>query len=270
MTRPIFSTSSRRRDRNGDSHDLPRSVQTAVPGRPCGEPAAPARNPPGAGQRGGGRDDRGRARGDRGPLHPRRGPEAGGGRAQGGHRRRVPPRGLALRLPLRPRRHRAVGAAPGADLQGRAGRRLAGGQRQDPQPGRGHARPFPLPERAHGGDRQVLHPLAEPRLSPQRPRPDRPRRLPRARRLPRGPLRRLPGRAVHAPRGGLPLSPARRHHLRHAVRSQGARPDVGAGRRPGGADPDLCPRHRRGGPGPAGRHDRHRPHVPTAVRFRFG
>ena len=57
--------------------------------------------------------------GGRGPRNPRAHPQAGGDRAPGGHRRRVPPRLLAFRLPRASRRRHLGRGRFGHEVQGR-------------------------------------------------------------------------------------------------------------------------------------------------------
>ena len=82
----------------------------AIPRRPCRQPAAPGAAEGGARQARQGRDRRRRAQGGRGPRDREDHQEAGGGRPQARHRRRIPPLLVAFRflLGLARRRERSA------------------------------------------------------------------------------------------------------------------------------------------------------------------
>src|SRR5262249_25448425 len=121
------------------------AVRTAaVPRRPRRQPAAPAGAAAGP-RRLRGRPDRRRpAAGDRGRRHPRGGPDAAGGRAAVGDRRRAAPRVLAHGLHLPARRDQE---GPGRHHQGGVPQRaedLRVGAAVRPRRRAGHAGPHDL------------------------------------------------------------------------------------------------------------------------------
>ena len=113
-----------RRDRAPRTHRTtsPRhdANKAAVPRRPCRQPAALRAAQGGARQAREGRDHAGAAQGDRGSRDRGDHQEAGGGRAQVDHRRRIPPRVLELRLPRQARRRRGLSRRAQDRVPGRA------------------------------------------------------------------------------------------------------------------------------------------------------
>ena len=168
-----------------------------------------------------GRDRRRRPQGGRGPRDRARHQEAGGGRACGDHRRRVPPLLVASRLPVGPGRRRALRDGAGHRVSGPAD---PGGRRAHRRQGRllqpSDARAFQVREGAHQAHAEDHDPGAVGALWPHRPRGGERAGLSVARPVLQRARRRLRQGGARLRRCRLPLSAARRSVHRHAVRPQ--------------------------------------------------
>ena len=170
---------------------------------------------------------------------PRSGRETGGDRPRSGHRRRVPPRLVAPRLPLRLRRHRSQGLHRAQVPGRRRDSAHADGHRPDPRDPPEHGRPLRVPEVGGDEDGEVHHPVAVDGAPARRHEGDPEGDLPRPGRVLGRPRRGLPRDDRRPRRGRLHLSAARRHHLLVPRRRQDEGPLPRERRRPRGASPDL-------------------------------
>ena len=208
----------------------------AIPRRSRRQPAAPRGAERGAREARQRRDRRKRAQGGRRPRDREGHQEAGGGRPQARHRRRIPPLVVAFRFLQGPRRRRDV---PDRRRHPLRRRRHQGGKRARDRQGRllrpSARRALQVSQGAHQGHAEDDHPGAVDIAFPAGPAIDQQDGLSRSRCLFR---RRRHGLSEGDPRllrRRLPLSAARRHRLVDDLRSEAARGFAQARRRSGQA-----------------------------------
>ena len=145
--------------------------QAAFPRRRSRQPAAHRAGQAGARQARERRDHRRPAQRGRGPRDREDHQEAGRGRPQARHRRRIPPLLVAFRFLRHARRRRNLRTRPRHPIPGRADQAAQHqGHRQDRLLQSPDDRALQVPEGAHQGDAENVHPGAEPYAFPARAR----------------------------------------------------------------------------------------------------
>ena len=159
----------RRKFWNGSREETMKKNHAAVPRRPCRQLPALRGDHGGARKAGQGPDQRGRLEEDRGPGDSEGHQEAGRGRPQARDRRRIPPLVVAFRFLRHARRRRDLRARSRHPVPGRADQAAEHpreGQDRLLQPS--DARALQVPESAHQGDAEDVHPGADGDALPAR------------------------------------------------------------------------------------------------------